>query len=166
MQRTEGHPSDESGAGPGADSTSATVDRRRPTFTRFRFQPDARRLRTLLAEIDRGLGSSDLLLRRNVGLLVGEIVARLLGTCPRTAVQLELEIKADSVRVDISQRGDKPCEFWDALDDAVFSDLTSAWGRDRRGSGGAWFEVAKPLHPEVNGIGSTPAAPPLNAIPT
>ena len=128
-----------------ARSGPGTADRRRPTVARFCFQPDPRRLRTLLAEVEVGLGSTDPLLGRNVRLLVGEIVARLLTACPRTAVELDLEVKAESVRVDIRQHGNEPCDFWDALDDVVFSDLTSAWGQDRRGSGGAWFEIAKPL---------------------
>jgi hypothetical protein len=145
MQRAEDHPADRSGGSAGADSAFGTVDRRRPTVARFAFQPDPRRLRTLLAEVEIGLGSSDPRLRRDVRLLVGEIIARLLIACPRTAVQLDLEIKADSVRIDIRQRGNERCVFWDGLDDAVFSDLTSAWGRDRRGGGGAWFEIAKPL---------------------
>lgn len=82
-------------------------------------------------------------MRRKVRLLVGEIVARLLDRCPDGAVNLDLEIKADSVRVDIFEN-DGECDFWDGLDDVVFSDLTTAWGRDRRGTGGAWFEVAAP----------------------
>lgn len=145
MQRVEDHPADRSGGSAAADSAPGTVDRRRPTVARFCFQPDPRRLRTLLAEVEVGLGSSEPLLQRNVRLLVGEIVARLLTACPRTAVQLDLEVKADSVRVDIRQLGNERCDFWDALDDAVFSDLTSDWGRDRRGGGGAWFEIVQPL---------------------
>ena len=31
----------------------------------------------------------------------------------------------------------------------LFSDLTTAWGRDRRGSGGAWFEIAQPTRRPV-----------------
>jgi len=121
-----------------------TIDRRRPTVARFRFQPDPRRLRSLLDEVNAALGSCDSLQRRKVRLLVGEIVARLLERCPNGAVNLDLEIMADSVRVDISD-SDGECEFWDGLDEVVFSDLTTAWGRDRRGSGGAWFEVAAPV---------------------
>jgi len=120
------------------------IDRRRPTVARFRFQPDPRRLRALLDEVTAALGSCDSLQRRKVRLLVGEIVARLLERCPNGSVNLDLEIMADSVRVDISD-SDGECEFWDGLDEVVFSDLTTAWGRDRRGSGGAWFEVAAPV---------------------
>jgi hypothetical protein len=130
----------------GAAGTSAprrTINRRRPTVARFRFQPDARRLRALLDEVTTALGTSDPLLRRKVRLLVGEIVARLLDRCPDGAVNLDLEIKADSVRVDIFEN-DGECDFWDGLDEVVFSDLTTAWGRDRRGTGGAWFEIAAP----------------------
>ncbi len=117
------------------------MERRRPTVARFRFQPDPRRLRELLDEVDAALGSGDPLLQRRVRLLVGEIVARLLDRCPEGAVNLDLEIKEDSARIDIAETaGD--CDFWEALDDAVFTDLTSGWGRDRRGSGGAWFEVS------------------------
>lgn len=130
--------------GSGGDSPAGeTVDRRRPDLARFRFQPDPRHLRTLLAEVDADLESSDRMLRRNVRLLIGEILAQLLRECPRTAVHLDLEIKEDSVRIDIFARGDERCDFWEVLDDIVFSDLTTAWGRDRRGSGGAWFEVGR-----------------------
>lgn len=144
MQRAEDHRTDRSGGSAGADSAPGTHDRRRPTVARFRFEPDPRDLRRLLGEVEVGLGSTDPLLRRNVRLLIGEIVSRLLTACPQTAVQLDLEIKADSVRVDITQRGNERCDLWDALDDIIFSDLTSAWGRDRRASGGAWFEIVRP----------------------
>lgn len=156
MHRDESQSADTSVGGAGADAAAGTVDRRRPTLARFRFEPDPRRLRMLLGEVEVALGSGDPLLRRKVRLLVGEIVARLLTTCPRSAVELDLEIKADSVRVDIRQRGEERCDFWDALDDALFSDLTSAWGRDRRGSGGAWFEIAKPLSPGPASSGIRP----------
>jgi hypothetical protein len=128
----------------GASAPRRTIDRRRPTVARFRFQPDPRRLRALLDEVTTALGSRDPLLRRKVRLLVGEIVARLLDRCPDGEVNLDLEILADSVRVDISD-SDGACDFWEGLDEVVFSDLTTAWGRDRRGSGGAWFEVAAPV---------------------
>jgi hypothetical protein len=144
MQRSENQSAGRPVGSAAANRSLGIPDRRRPAVARFSFQPDPRRLRRLLAEVDVGLGSSDPLLRRNVGLLVGEIVARMLTASPRTAVQLVLEIKADSVRVDICQPGDEQSDFWDQLYDAVFSDLTSAWGRDRRGSGGAWFEIEKP----------------------
>jgi hypothetical protein len=144
LHRAEDHAADKPGDSAGIVRAPATVDRRRPTVARFRFQPDPRRLRTLLAEVDVGLDPRDSVLRRNVRLLVGEIVARLLTASPRTAVELELEVKADSVRIDIRQAGDQGSDFWDALDRAVFSDLTSAWGRDRRVGGGVWFEIAAP----------------------
>jgi hypothetical protein len=131
------------GSGRAADARAApgTVDRRRPTVARIRFQPDPRRLRTLLDDVGANLGASDPFLRRKVRLLVGEIVARLLDRCPETAIQLDLQVMADSVRIDIVE-SDGECDFWEALDDVVFSDLTTGWGRDRRGSGGAWFEVS------------------------
>ena len=145
----EKQPSGGPRTGAGADPAFGIVDRRRKPVARLRFEPDPRRLRTLLAEVEAGLESSDPLLRRRVRLLVGEIVARLLTACPRSAIELDLEVMADSVRVDIRERGDEPCDFWEALDDALFSDLTTAWGRDRRGSGGAWFEIAQPARRPV-----------------
>ena len=147
--RDDSQPSRGPRKGGGADPAFGTVDRRRTPVARLRFEPDPRRLRTLLAEVEAGLESSHPLLRRRVRLLVGEIVARLLSACPRSAIELDLEVMADSVRVDIRERGEEPCDFWEALDDAVFSDLTSAWGRDRRGSGGAWFEIAQPTRRPV-----------------
>jgi hypothetical protein len=129
-------------------ATIEPTERRRPSIATLRLQPDPRRIREFLAEVESGLGDScDQQLRRNVRLLVGEIAARLLGACPRAAIQVDLEVKADSVRVDIAERGGEPCDFWDALDDAVFSDLTTAWGRDRRRGGGAWFELEAPSRP-------------------
>ena len=128
MQRAEDDRTDRSGGSSGADSAPGTQDRRRPTVARFRFEPDPRDLRRLLGEVEVGLGSTDPLLRRNVRLLIGEVVSRLLMACPQTAVQLDLEIKADSVRVDITQRGNERCDVWNALDEITFSDLTSASG--------------------------------------
>lgn len=130
------------GADPGSQATLA--DRRRPSVATFGFQPDPRRLRALLDEVEAALGPGDALLQRNVRLLVGEIVARLTVACPDVAVRLALEVMADSVRVEIASDG-APCEFWSGLDDALFSDLTSAWGRDRRSVGGAWFEIRAPV---------------------
>lgn len=129
-----------SGSGGGAVAGDA-VDERRQTVARFRIEPDPRRLRELLAEVDTGLGSVDALLRRRVRLLVGEIVARVLRACPGAGLYLDLELKADSVRVDLIQRSGEKCDFWSSLDEVVFSDLTTAWGRDRRRPGGAWFEI-------------------------
>lgn len=131
------------GTGGAADAETARgpTDRRRPTIARFRFEPDPRQLRTLLAEVDAVVAGRDALSRRRVRLLVGEIVSRLVTRCPQAAVRLDLELKADSVRIDIAQSNGDP-DFWYALDDVFFTDLTSGWGRDRRGGGGAWFEVA------------------------
>lgn len=120
-----------------------TAERRRPTVARLRFDPDARRLRTLLEQIDACIESRDPLERHQVRLLVSEIVARLLDYQSEAPVHLDLELKQDSVRIDIAQV-DGGTAFWEALDDTVFSDLTTAWGRDRRGSGGAWFEIGAP----------------------
>lgn len=124
-----------------SSSVLEAPNRRRPSVASFSFESDPRNLRNLLAEVDSCLGHSDPGLRRSVRLLVGEIVARLMAACPGITVRLAMEIMADSVRLDIAERSDHPCEFWNALDHVVFSDLTSRWGRDRRGGGGAWFEV-------------------------
>jgi hypothetical protein len=98
-------------------------------------------MRELLADVDAVVSSQDSLTRRRVRLLVGEIVGRLVGHCPEASVQLELELKTDSVQIDIAP-SDDDCDFFEALDALVFDDLTRGWGRDRRRSGGAWFEVA------------------------
>jgi hypothetical protein len=127
----------DAGRGPAGFS----ADRRRPSVRSVTFAPDPRRLRTLLAEVEESLGATDPGLVRRVRLLVGEIVARVLGADPDAEIRLELELKPDSVRIDIWQPQAEPCEFWDLLDDTVFSDLTSAWGRDRRRACGAWFEL-------------------------
>ena len=63
----------------------------------------------------------------------------------RHSIRLDLELKADAVRIDMAA-SDGDCDFWDVLDDVVFTDLTSGWGRDRRRSAGAWFEVAAVDH--------------------
>lgn len=122
----------------------ATADRRRPSLAELSFAPDPRRLRDLLAEFELALGSSDPALVRRARLLVGEIVARVLAAGIHDEIQLDLQIMSDSVRIDIWQDSDGPCDFWDRLDDAVFSDLASAWGRDRRRECGAWFEIENP----------------------
>jgi hypothetical protein len=131
------------GAAAAAAAARRSLERRRPTVARFRFEPDPRRLRTLLEEIDSCLDSRDPAERRQVRLLVSEIVSRLLDHYPEVPIHLDLEIKEDGVRVDIAQ-SDGGSDFWEAVDDAVFSDLTTGWGRDRRGSGGAWFEIISP----------------------
>ena len=110
-------------------------------MARLRFEPDARRVRELLAQVDAVVADRDALGRRRVRLLVGEILGRLVQHCPQAPVQLDLELKADSVRIDIAVGGGE-CDFWDAVDDVVFTDLTTGWGRDRRREAGAWFEVA------------------------
>jgi hypothetical protein len=143
---TEGDRAFPGGAGGAADAETARgpADRRRPTVAHFQFEPDPRRMRELLAEVDVVVSDRDPLLRRRVRLLVGEIVGRLVGHCPQTSIRLDLELKADAVRIDMAANGD--CDFWDVLDDVVFTDLTSGWGRDRRRSAGAWFEVAAVDH--------------------
>lgn len=128
---------------PALGGARPTAERRRPTVARFRFDPDARRLRALLREVDACIESRESLERHRVRLLVSEIVARQLDYRPYAPVYLDLELKENSVRIDIAQL-DGGSGFWDALDDTVFSDLTTAWGRDQRGSGGAWFEVGAP----------------------
>ena len=134
------------GASGGAAESGAspeTSDRRRPTLAHFTFEPDPRRLRALLHDVSDALEASDPLLQHKVRLLIGEIVARLLHRCPEATVQLDLAILADSVRVDVVETNGE-CDFWEGLDEAVFTDLTSGWGRDRRGKGGAWFEISAP----------------------
>lgn len=132
-----------SGAVAGNGTLESATERRRNTVARLRFDPDARHLRALLEEIDACLELRDPDERRRVRLLVSEIVARLLASPHGAAVHLDLELKPDSVRIDIADR-DGGADFWEALDDTIFSDLTTGWGRDRRGSGGAWFEVGPP----------------------
>ena len=126
---------------PGASPDA--INQRRPTLAQFSFERDPRLLRALLQDISEALDSSHPSLRHEVRLLISEIVGRLLRRCPEVTVQLDLVIKADSVRVDVAETGGD-CDFWGALDDPVFTDLTSGWGRDRRGSGGAWFEISAP----------------------
>ena len=128
------------GAAVGNDAPELAAERRRHTVARLRFDPDARHLRALLEEIDACLEQRDPDERRRVRLLVSEIVARLLASPHGASVELDLELKEYGVRIDITDRagGD---DFFEALDDTIFSDLTSGWGRDRRGTGGAWFEV-------------------------
>lgn len=128
------------GAAADTDAPALTEERRRPTVARLRFDPDARHLRALLEEIDACLELRDPDERRRVRLLVSEIVARLLASPHGAAVHLDLELKPEGVRIDISDR-DGGDDFFEALDDTIFSDLTTGWGRDRRGTGGAWFEV-------------------------
>ena len=122
-------------------SPRALAERRRPAVRRLSFAPDPRQLRTLLADVETSLGPGDPRLLRSVRLLVGEIVSRVLASQMGGEIHLDMEVMNESVRIDIWQQASEPCDFWDLLDDAVFSDLTSAWGRDRRRPCGAWFEV-------------------------
>jgi hypothetical protein len=128
---------------PEGGAANGHPDRRRSTVARFRFEPDPRLLRGLLEDVGVALSSTDPLVRRKVGLLVGEIVARLLERCPDAHVDLDLEIKADSVRIDIVE-SEGGCDFWEAVDEELVTDLARDWGRDRRGVPGAWFEVGPP----------------------
>lgn len=117
------------------------ADRRRPAVARFTFKPDPRRLRSLLGDVERKLGTGDFQQRRRVRLLVGEIVARLLHTAADATIELAIEVKENSVRVDVWQPDREPCDFFQHLDEAIFLELASMWGRDRRRACGAWFEV-------------------------
>jgi hypothetical protein len=140
MTKGENVPVAHADAAGGTNTLERATERRRNTVARLRFDPDARHLRALLEEIDACLEQRDPDERRRVRLLVSEIVARLLDSTHGAAVHLDLELKDQSVRIDISDR-DGGDDFFEALDDTIFSDLTSGWGRDRRGTGGAWFEV-------------------------
>lgn len=126
-----------------AESAVATEfeERRRPSAARFTFSPDPRRLRDLLADVDAKLADCDSGQRRTVRLLVAEIVSRLLSTSPDTTIELAAEQKSNSIRLDVWQAADGPCDFFEDLDEALFVDLASAWGRDRRRDCGAWFEI-------------------------
>lgn len=116
-------------------------DRRRPNTSSFTFTPDPRQLRGLLTAVDAKLAGCDPRQRRTLRLLIAEIVSRLLTTSPRTAIELAVEQKANSIRLDVWQEGIGPCDFFENLDEAIFVDLASAWSRDRRRDCGAWFEV-------------------------
>jgi len=116
-------------------------ERRRPNTARFTFTPDPRRLRELLTDVEARLAGCESRQRRMIRLLTVEIVSRLLSTSPRTAINLAVEQKANSVRLEVWQEGVGPCDFFEGLDEAVFVDLASVWGRDRRRECGAWFEV-------------------------
>lgn len=116
-------------------------ERRRESAAAFSFNPDPRRLRDLLADIDAKLADCDSRQRRSVRLLIAEIVSRLLSTSPRAQIELAVEQKRNSVRLDVWRAGTGPCDFFEGLDEAVFVDLASVWGRDRRRDCAAWFEV-------------------------
>jgi len=117
------------------------AERRRPATARFTFTPDPRRLRDLLADVDAKLADGDDRQRRMIRLLTAEIVSRMLSTSPLTVINLAVEQKSNSIRLDVWQEGAGPCEFFESLNEAVFVDLASAWGRDGRRDCGAWFEV-------------------------
>jgi hypothetical protein len=117
------------------------VDSRRPTVARYSFAPDARKLRQLLTDVERRIPYPDTNVQRRVRLLVGQIVARMIGAS-ECEIEIAVEVKPDSVRIDVWQNTPAPCDFFDKLDEAIFLDLATAWGRDRRRPCGAWFEVA------------------------
>jgi len=116
-------------------------ERRRRSTARFAFTPDPRRLRELLTDVEAKLADCDGRQRRMIRLLTVEIVSRLLSTSPRTPINLAVEQKENSIRLEVWHEGVEPCDFFDAIDEAVFVDLASVWGRDRRRECGAWFEV-------------------------
>lgn len=116
-------------------------ERRRPAIATFDFTPDPRRLRALLAEVDQKLTGGECRQRRRIRLLIAEIVSRLISTSPRAEIHLTVEQKANSLRLDVWQDGVGPCEFFEHIEEAVFLDLASVWGRERRRPCGAWFEV-------------------------
>jgi len=117
------------------------LEERRRQSGAFTFTPDARRLRALLADVDAKLVDCDARQRRSIRLLIAEIVSRLLSTAPRAEIELSVERKQNSVRLDVWLVGEGPCDFFENLDEAVFVDLASVWGSDRRRDCGAWFEV-------------------------
>lgn len=120
---------------------TALEERRRPSAARFTFTPDPRRLRELLTDVDAKLAGCDCRQRRTIRLLIAEIVSRLLSSSPETTIELAVEQKVNSIRLDVWQASDGPCDFFENLDEAIFVDLASVWGSDRRRGCGAWFEV-------------------------
>ena len=116
-------------------------ERRRESATTFTFTPDPRRLRALLGDVDAKLVDCDGRQRRSVRLLIAEIVSRLLSTSNGARLELAVERKENSVRLDVWRADSGPCDFFENLDEAIFVDLASVWGRDRRRECGAWFEV-------------------------
>ena len=116
-------------------------ERRRESTAAFTFTPDPRRLRDLLADVDAKLADCECRQRRSIRLLIAEVVSRLLTTSPRAQIELAVERKENSVRLDVWRAGAGPCDFFENLDEAVFVDLASVWGSDRRRDCGAWFEV-------------------------
>ena len=124
-----------------ATPTITGVDSRRPTLARYRFAPDARKLRQLLTDVERRVHYPDAGVQRRVRFLVGQIVARMIGAS-ECEIEIGIEVKPDSVRIDVWQNTPTPCDFFEKLDEAIFLDLATSWGRDRRRPCGAWFEVA------------------------
>ena len=120
---------------------TALEERRRASAAAFSFRPDPRRLRDLLAEVDAKLDGCDGRQRRLIRLLIAEIVSRLLSTSSRVEIELAVERKQNSIRLDVWRADAGPCDFFENLDEAIFVDLASVWGRDRRRECGAWFEV-------------------------
>ncbi len=97
----------------------------------------------MLAEVEERLSvlGDDGELQRNVLVLLGEIVSRLLRSSMEGVLHLDLEIKRGTVRIDIWQEiVDQPCALLGLVDDPVLCDLAWASGTDRRRPCGAWFE--------------------------
>ena len=125
----------------GAASAAEIEERRRESTATFTFTPDPRQLRDLLDDVDATLADCTSHQRRAIRLLVGEIVSRLLSAPTRERIELAVERKPNSVRLDVWRADAGPGDFFENLDEAVFVDLATVWGRDRRRECGAWFEV-------------------------
>jgi hypothetical protein len=118
-------------------------DRRLPSVASYSFAPDPERLQSMLAEVEGTLSAlgDDCDLQRNVLVLLGEIVSRLLRSSMEGVLHLDLEIKRGTIRIDIWQEiVDQPCALLGLVDDPVLCDLAWASGNDRRRPCGAWFE--------------------------
>jgi hypothetical protein len=110
-------------------------DRRLPSVASYSFAPDPERLQSMLAEVEGTLSAlgDDCDLQRNVLVLLGEIVSRLLRSSMEGVLHLDLEIKRGTIRIDIWQEiVHQPCALLGLVDDPVLCDLAWASGNDRR----------------------------------
>lgn len=124
------------------DATPPTaIDHRRVVLRQAEFSSDPRALRGNLERLDELLHESADDVRRRVGLMFGQLVARWQEHFEGEPMAVSVELVMGAVRLSTGgARRTLSREDWPPLVTAVILDLVDDWGFDRRRDGDAWFE--------------------------
>lgn len=150
---TRGEPGLQSSRGPLPDDDlrlgAGGLEDRRPRSRAFELRPVARELRSTLLLLELRLENEvDAPVRREVRLVVGELVARWLQCAGASdPMILRVSVLADRVRLDVSASGsERSTEFWTKLCDAPGLGLSREVRLRRRVGADAGAYVELPRH--------------------